>query len=367
MKITYETNFPPSIINAYSKTKVSLFMNTSRISPDTKSNAIVYKNLVNEIEAGLAQRGETKEFADLIKTLLDFQKDLSFWTSAKESLGILATADEMSIYRLNRSVEQHASVGGLFYIKPLLRHFQSVDEYYLLALSKDNFKVYEGNRYGFGLVEFDDGLEITMEEVLGGPDELNASYDPRLRNHQSTRDAARVDLRRYYQYIHSFIDKHLKVSVRRPLILVGTTEQIGMFRNIDDKDAILDKSINQSVDSLENGVGNLRELVWEILEPHFLEKTQTLEAAYEQAHHIGKSSSDIADIIIALKEGRVETLVLEADRIIENKFSTLADYSKDDDTLSILADLGLKDKVNVIVLPKKRMPNDSGAFALYRY
>lgn len=367
MNITYETNFPASIINTESKIKISLFMPTHRTSPDNKKDSLVFKNLVNQIEDTLKERNELSLFSNLIGKLRELQNDSLFWTHQKEGLGILADNENISIYQVNRSFDESATVGSLFYIKPLLRHFQSSDQYYLLGLYKDAFQVFEGNRYGFGLIDFPADKAMTITEVLGGPGELNASYDPRLRNHQSTRDDNRLDVERFYRYVHKFIDSELDVSVNKPVILIGTSELVGIFRSLGDKEAVLDKAIIQSTESVFENINDLNVLVWEILEPHFLKKTQTLENLYEQLQMKEQSSSDIADIITALHDGKVQTLVLEADRKIDNIYESLADYSQEDETLSILADIALKNGVNVVVLPGIRMPNDSGAFALYRY
>lgn len=367
MNVTYEVNFPPSIISTDAKTKVTLVMTTHRTSPDNKPDSLVFKNLVNDIEKKLKDKGELKDFEKLITKLREIQNDTYFWTHNKDGLAILATPNEMSIYQLNRNLEENVSVGSLFYIKPLVRNFQSDDEYYLLGLGKDSFEVFEGNRYGFGKIEFPPELPTTAEEVLGGPDEVNASYDPRLRNHQSVRDRERIDLSRFYQYVRSFIDKNLKVSVHKPLILIGTSDQIGIFKSIDKTDDILDKAIIQSTDSLFHNIDILDGLVWEILEPHFLEKTQSLENKYREMRDKDLSSSDIADIITALKEGRVRTLVVESGRQVPNDYDSLKDYDEGEDALSILTNIALQENAEVVVLPKERMPDDTGAFALFRF
>lgn len=366
MEILYEVYFPPTIIKTEKDLKISIFMETHKTSPEKQKDPLTFKNLLTKVEASLKERGVLDRFSDTLTTLKELQEDTPFWSYNDKGLGILATEDEIEVYRLNRVVEDHASVGSLFYIKPLLRHFQSTDMYYLLGLTKTDFVVYQGNRYGFGRLDFGD-LETTRTALVGGPDEINSGYDASNRNHESTRDETRDDVNNYFLQIHKFIDKHLKITDKSPLILMGVTEMQGLFRAMDKNDHILEQGLTSSLDSIESNGKALQDQVWKILEPYFNEKTETLLDRYHARFNDEMSSSDLASIIRELVNGRVSTLVLESDRTIVNDYKELSDYDPGDDTLSIMADIALRKGVDVVVLPNNKMPNDSGAFALYRY
>ena len=78
-------------------------------------------------------------------TLLE---DRTFWNNTTDGLAILANEDKCIIYKLQLPVKELSAVGERFHIKPLLRYFQSADRYHLLGLDRQQFVLYEGNRYG---------------------------------------------------------------------------------------------------------------------------------------------------------------------------------------------------------------------------
>ena len=155
--------------------------------------------------------------------------------------------------------------------------------------------------------------------------------------------------------------------------MVSLKEHHNIFKKISHNPYLIEESIKDSYDSFENK--QLMEGVWEIIEPIYLEKTQNLVNSFKNAKANSLSSDDLAQITSADFENRVETILIEADRIIPGKIDyndgkiELGDITDPDfdDILDDLAELVLKKRGEVIVLPKERMPSDTGIAAIYRY
>lgn len=370
MKI--ENIFPPPIIMNHDDTQVSIYMGTHMMAPENKSNRIQYKNLMSEALDQIADR-KTRERIEM--QLLSVYSDEDFWMHAKKGLAILVDTHDMNIYRVNRLFKNEVSVGDSFNLKPLLRHFQSDDSFFILGLSKENFVVYKANRYSLEKVEFDKNLEITKDEVLGTQTEgktlIVSNYGglagTNYHGHNARSEEEKIDKQRYYLYIDRFIPKHLDNSENLPIILLGLTEHQGEFRKISKNSLILEEGVEVSLESIQNNEKEILEKMWKVIEPIYLEKTKTLLERFHVNKELEKASADIAEIALALLEGRVDTLVLEDGKSIPNNYASLKEYKKEDDVLNIFLELANNTNAKVVVLPQEKMPLDSGAFAIYRY
>ncbi|NMA87498.1 MAG: hypothetical protein GX968_09250, partial [Tissierellia bacterium] len=136
---------------------------------------------------------------------------------------------------------------------------------------------------------------------------------------------------------------------------------------------LMKEGIKTAYDALD--IDTLRENVWESIEPLYLEKTKVLVDSYEMARSKFLGSDDLAQIARAALENNISTLLIEADRIIPGKINLetgelIRGELNDpdiDDLLDDFAEMVFKNKGEVVVLPKERMPSDTGAAAIYRY
>ena len=86
-------------------------------------------------------------------------------------------------------------------------------------------------------------------------------------------------------------------------------------------------------------------------------------------------SDILGEVARSVFEGRVDTLIIEADRIepgrIDEETGRIEEGDLEDpeinDVLNDLAKMVYKNKGEVIILPKERMPSETGVAAIYRY
>ncbi len=106
-----------------------------------------------------------------------------------------------------------------------------------------------------------------------------------------------------------------------------------------------------------------------------MKKTNKLLERYELERSKFLGSEDLAQIARAALENRVDTLLIEADRIKPGKINwETGELERGDledldlhDILDDLAQMVFKNKGQVVVLPKERMPSTTGAVAIYRF
>ena len=120
---------------------------------------------------------------------------------------------------------------------------------------------------------------------------------------------------------------------------------------------------------------DLQEAAWEVLEPLYIERTQELVQEFEVAKANNLGSDDISQIAKATVEGRVRRVLIEADRVYPGKINKeTGEITEDkiehpdiDDVFDDIAELVYRQKGEVVVIPKERMPSSTGAAAIYRY
>jgi len=136
---------------------------------------------------------------------------------------------------------------------------------------------------------------------------------------------------------------------------------------------LIEEGINSSYDSLK--IEQLKSKVLEIIEPINLNKIHKLLEAYENAKTESLGSSDLEEVVKAACESRVKTILIEEDRIVPGEInhdtggmnSCNMNAPDCDDILDDLAELVLKNRGKVWVLPKDKMPSLTGVAAIYRY
>ncbi len=119
----------------------------------------------------------------------------------------------------------------------------------------------------------------------------------------------------------------------------------------------------------------LRDEMNAIIIPAMHERTREVFEQFGNARAAGKGSDALEDVAAATAQGRVRTLVINADRRVGGHVDpvsgalTRADESDPsvDDVLDDLAELALQRGAAVLVVPGDIHPTQTGLAAIYRY
>ena len=134
---------------------------------------------------------------------------------------------------------------------------------------------------------------------------------------------------------------------------------------------MLDEGLHVHADAV--GANELREQAWRLMEPRYHARLQQLLDMYHAAKARGLATDDLTHALEFATDGRVGTLLVEADRRIpghvEGRMPRRADAADATagDILDDLAERVLKTGGQVIVAPLGSMPTDTGLAAIFRY
>lgn len=380
MKYELTTEFPHEIMFEKDGPCISIYQPTHRHRPESKKDLIVFRQLVDDVESSLLKKYSKQESEELVKPLRDLQEDRIFWNNTKDGLAILLNKNQFIIYNISRSVKKLAVVSDNFHLKPLMRVFQSTDSYYVLGLNRQRFRLYWGNRYGLEEIEFDEDTPVTLEDVLG--EETSESHlnqrsvggaNAMFHGHGGKKDEIDKDIERYFQYVDRFVLNEFSNPTQDPLILATLNEYQGSFRKLSHNQLLMDEGINKDFETMD--LEELRAESWKIVEELYLDRTKTLVDRYNLAKSKDLGSDDLEEVIKKALDYRVETVLIESDRVRPGKIDMKTgeiktsdlDNPDTDDLLDDLAEIILNSDAEVVLLPEERMPTDTGLAATFRY
>jgi len=181
------------------------------------------------------------------------------------------------------------------------------------------------------------------------------------------------DRDRYFREVDRAIIEHHSRASGLPLILAALPEQQPHFRRISHNENLLPEGIEigQSTLSLQE----LREKSWMVMQPRYLKRLEGLLNQFGASHGQGLASDQLEDIGQATRQGRVATLLVEAERQIpghvDRNDGTATAANEDEvntpDLLDELTIWTLEQGGDVVVVPTERMPTGTGAAAIYRF
>lgn len=369
--------FPHPIIEKGEAPLVSIYLPTSRLTTESKNNEIRFKNLLKKVESKLISVYPGKLGENILSDLKDLAEDKKFWANQLDGLGVLATSEDVVVYKLQRDVMEYVEVADTFYIKPLLNAYQTDDSFQILALNKSDFTLYEGNRYAIRKVDLPEDQHKSLKDVVGYFTEDNnlqgssvgLQGSARFGYGGSSRDEDAIDVEKYFRWVDRYIFENHSKRTELPLILASLPENHTEFSKVSHNDYLAAEGIKKDPQSLDDS--ELRKMAWAVLEPDFNSHLNKLIEKYELSKSRELASEDISEIARAAMEGRVESLIVNLNKTVPGSIDPNTDRllveEESGDMLNDLTLLALKQNAKVYVVTDEKLSLDTGVKAIYRY
>ncbi len=382
MKYKIVNNFPNEFFTDKQAPLISIYQETSRHLTDNKRDALVFKNLVKEVESSLTKKYSDKEIKPLMEMFDAIENESTFWSHAYDSIALFASLDDCIIYTLKSPTRTFTVVADSFHIKPLIQYFQIMQTYQILDLDAQSFQIFEGNPYHIEKLVLNDDIPTTKDQILGT--ELTDSYQTHgtyggasgkatFHGHGGKKAEEEIDLERFFRRIDKIVNEKISKSSKLPLILLSPSEYHSLFQEVSDNLFLEEESISGSFETFDKE--ELEKHLEEFATITFNKLKEKLMDQYHELRASEKSSDQLFEIISAAIDGRIEVLFIETDKIISGKIDRVTkkimtepfSNPEYDDILDDLAQLALEKGGQVYVLDKEEMPTESGVAAIYRY
>lgn len=365
---------------------LSLYQATHRSHPENAQDPIRYKNLVKELESSLNNTYTAQESEALLEPFHALADNEAFWQNTLDGIAVLANKDEFHIYPLQRATPDFAVVADSWHLKPLLRQTQTEDRYQVLCLTRSGIQVFEGNRDSLDHVVFSADFPDTVEKALKadqtepfqqigtyglGPSKTGMAM---YHGHGGKADMVEIEMERFFRVVDKAVHEQVSKQSHLPLLLVTLSEYQGKFRKLSNNSQLMEQGL--SIDPSALTIDQLREKTWEIMEPVAAKRVQDAVANFKLAYGTGLAQTDLERSLHGILDGRVETLLVDADKRVAGrinvearKIELLEDFSATDveDILDDMAEMVLHRGGKVLVIPSQYMPSDSGIASIYRF
>lgn len=364
---------------------VSLYMPVHRAGEDTKQDPIRFKNLLNESEDRLTQKGlRSPEVSAIIEPAQKLLLDPSFWWDQSDGLAVFLSAEGMEAYRLPIHFDELLVISDRFHLKPLIPFFASDGHFYILALSQNQVRLFEGTRYTVDEIQLKN-LPESMAETL-----QYDRYEKSLQFHTRTGEADRSGQRAAVFHAHTpgddekarllgwfhKVDEELNkflAGERAPLVLAGVEYNFPLFRDASDYPNILMEGVSGSPDRLKPE--EIHAQAWPLVERIFTQAEKDAVDRYHQVTAQGKTLTDVKQAVQAADHGRVETLFVPVGlqiwgKVDPQKGEIVIHTEKqpgDEDLLDLAAVHTLANRGEVYAVAKDQMPVNEPVAAILRY
>ena len=370
---------------------VSIYMPTHPAGPEVRQDPIRFKNLVKEAETRLIDAGlEQKNAIALLEKSheLDTQE---FWEHKGEpGLAIFISDNIFRYYTLPIDFQELVVVTDRFHIKPLLPILNGNGRFYILALSQQDVRFFEGTRYSVNELEVEN-LPKSLDQALqkdetakegqfriatskGGT--ANAFSQPGTFHGQGSpdRDKHQEDILQFFQIVDGALHEKLR-SQKAPLVLAGVEYLLPLYRQANTYQHLMDEAITGNPEILS--AQELHNQAWPIVKADFQKSQQDV---LEQFHELfggdnGKASNKLEEVVSAAYYKRVDSLLVAVgqqqwglfDPTSETVYLHPQKEAGDEDLLDFVAAHTLLNGGTVYAIPFEQIPYSTAFAAIYRY
>lgn len=362
---------------------ISLYLPTSGIGTRALQGGIQLKNLLREARTGLQARGlDPGAIESLLGPLEDLVDDLSFWNTREEGVALFRSPGFSRAFHLPQAFVERCVIGEHFFLKPLLPLVARGEAFYVLALSQNETRLLEATCRTVRRLGPED-LPGSLVEALG--EVKTAQY---LQYHTASAARAGVsaiyhgqgvgegdvkdELRRYLRQVESAMRK-LLAGRTAPLVLAGAEPLPSLYREISAYPHLVAAPVLGNPEHLSDV--ELRDRAWELLAPAWREERNRAAERFEDLVATPRASSDVAAVLPAARDGRVEALLLACDADLwgrlDDREGTVHIHAKpeegDEELLDAAARLSLLHGGKVYGVGLDEVPGGGALAAVFRY
>ena len=376
------------LINKKEGLFVSIYMPTFRSGVDIRQNPVRFKQLLRVAESKLYSMDIEKERIEkFLKPATELIPDIKFWQNQSDGLALFIHEDGINYFRLPFEFKESITVSNRIHIKPLLPLFTGNGQFNILALSKNNAKLFRCSRQNVIEVviegapdsmfdmQVDDDPRTKLEMRLSNPMPASAlNYSINTQAQGSENDYEKNELTRFFRALDAYI-LSIHEGENIPLVLAGVEYLIPIYKEKSNYPNIVEDFIKGNPEMLSPE--ELHKKAWKIVEPIFNEDKTLAEIKYKQysGQHNHLYLNSLEQIIPAAFNGQIESLFVDKENHQWGKFRAdnnkveLYDEMTDDteDLIEFASILTLSRGGKVFALHQDEVPDGEKVAAVLRY
>jgi Bacterial archaeo-eukaryotic release factor family 7 len=383
-----------SIAEQQTSPAISIYFPTVRANVTSQENSLHLKSLLGEVNEQLkgSDLGR-KELDALLGPLQELVDDTDFWMHQLEGLALFRTSNMFKIFRLPFPVAELAHVSDVLKLTPLFPRLPGNNEWHILCFSKGEVRLLHctlnrvepvdlsGTDFPKSLAEalkFDDlSKPDGLHHEMSGPGARtvpsgDGSRDRAFHGHGEDGDEEKTQIWRYARLVDEGLVKLLPAG--GPLMLACVDYLAPIYRDASHYNDLIDEVVEGNPDGLRDD--EVHERALPLIEERAEKQLSDLFERFGTAMAHDQAGVDLAEILIAAEQGRIDTLFVERDATRWGRWDptggglTVHDERAPDDVdlCDLAAQKTLLSSGSVLTLAPDRMPGGGEPIAaLYRY
>jgi hypothetical protein len=302
---------------------VSIYLPTHRVPTENQQDRTRLKNLIRQAQESLQAYGlRPTEAESLLEPVTRLLGTISFWKDKRDGLALFISPGMFRQYQLPTAFEPLVVVAHRFHLKPLLA-FLGGNEFFVLALSQNAVRLFEGWRFGLSAIDDLEGVPKSLADALKY-DELikhqqfrtgigggGARGERAATFHGQSADDAKDKILRYFRQIDQGLQDFLREE-QAPLVLAGVEYLLPIYKEANTYQHLLGEGITGNPEGLSPE--DLHRQAWALMGPYFKRAQEQAAARYRQLAGTGRTANDPGEIVPASYHGRVECLFVAVGR-----------------------------------------------------
>lgn len=296
---------------------ISIFVPTSR-KGDFEKDHLHLKNALKAAGEQLEAKGmnskEADKFLGNAHILLD---DREYWNHMSDGLAIFIGKDSFYKYELPIPFEEMVRVSDRFYLRPIMPMMNGEGRFFVLALSQNEVKFFEGTKYSITPVIISDLVPKDMESIL-----INEGAKESLQHHSGggaaaifhgqgrTTDEDIKNVRKYFRRVDEGLMTMLHDETV-PMIIAAVDHLVPEYKEISKYSNIVHENISGNPENLSPA--QLHERAMSIIKNFLASKKDKITNNFDDLLASDKASFSIIAIVKAAHEGKVDHLLVNKD------------------------------------------------------
>ncbi len=361
---------------------VSIYMPTHRKGPNVAAQPLRLRAALQQVKGLLADDGVQKPDS-LLASFEALVGDEEFWRHQADGLAMFASDDFTKLYRLPAAVPDIVVVGPTFHTRPLVEFLQAPERFWVLALSQNEVRLWEGTASELTPVNLE-SVPTNLRSALGfqiEKDRLSMHSSgghgnkPMFHGHGAGKDDTKSELEQFFRKVDAGVQT-LLADEFGPIILAAVDYYHPIYRSISKLENLAPDGIVGSVNDWDPS--RLHDAAWPIARAGVDRKIDRALELWEGSYGRGKVESDLAAVARLSVAGRVRLLLTEKGRTIWGRFDpatgsveVIQEGGADPgghavDLVDEIAEMSLQHGGRALALSKERMPTETGLAAVLR-
>jgi hypothetical protein len=376
-----------TLLNETQDICISIYLPTHSVGREQQQDPIRFKNLLKEARERLKMR--TMRQPDIEALLAPAEQLLSdeyFWQHQSDGLAVMISNDIFETFRLPVAFDPLLVIADNFHLKPVLPFMSGNSHFYILALSQNETRLLQGDRFSVSEIDltntpnslrealrFDDPekqLQFHTETATPGSTDTRPSI---YHGQGIVEDDSKTELLRYFQKVdHGMMD--FLHGEHAPLVIASVDYLFPIYQEANSYPNLVDDVLTGNPEERSNT--DLHQDAWKLVKPIFRQELQDALNRYQelQGSESKLASHHLSEIIPAAYQGQIDVLFVALGVQIwgnydENEGSIQRHQEfqpGDQDLLDLAAIQTILNGGKVYTLKPEQMP-DPNIAAIYRF